>query len=342
MIRKYFAAALLTLIFASGLYAQDKGGTAGLTFLKIDVSARAMGMAGSFIGLADDASALYYNPAGIINIKNPEVTATYYRYAAEINYSYIGAVYPLPAMNASLGLQGSFLSVGEMTETTPDFSSIDGTGRTFGATDFMLGVTYAQTLTTKFNVGGTVKLINENLAGESVYSVAGDVSTYYNTEWKSLIFGMSIRNFGSNYSYITQDDPIPMLFAFGVAFTPYQKDANKLDVLLEAAHPSDNAEYLTFGLEYSYNNMFFLRLGRKVDDDEYWLFKNEDDADLADNYSEDAPPLDYEISGLNWMGTTFGLGFKMENLGMTLDYGFKHMGDLGLTHMMTFGYEIKR
>ena len=52
--------------------------------------------------------------------------------------------------------------------------------------------------------------------------------------------------------------------------------------------------------------------------------------------------MDYDISGLNWMGTTFGLGFKMENLGMTLDYGFKHMGDLGLTHMMTFGYSIKR
>lgn len=341
MIKKYFVAALLTVIFVSGLYSQDKGGTAGLTFLKIDVSARAMGMAGSFIGVADDASALYYNPAGIINLKQPEVIATYYRYAGEINYSYLGAVYPIPAMNACVGIQGSFLSVGEMTVTTPDFSSYEGNGQTFGATDMMFGLSYAQVLTTKFNVGGTVKLINENLAGESIYSVAGDVSTYYNTEWKSLIFGMSIRNFGSNYSYFSQDDPIPMLFAFGIGFTPYQKEASKLNVLFEAAHPSDNAEYLTLGLEYSFNNMFFLRLGRKIDDDEYWLMKNEEDADLPDNYLEGAPANDFSISGINMMGTTFGLGFQMENLGLTADYGFKHMGDLGLTHMMTIGYTIK-
>lgn len=331
---------LLTLLTGLAVlsFGQDKAGTSGMTFLKLDVSARGTALGGSFIGLSDDASCLYYNPAGMMNLKTIEMVASYNMYAADIQYTFIGGTYPLPSLNGAAGIQVGYLTTGDMDETTPLYPA--GTGRTFGASDMFLGLSYAQMLTPKFFVGGTLKFIMENLADESVFVPSGDVGTYYNTGWKSLIFGMSIRNFGGNYTYINEDTPLPMLFVFGASYTAMNDEINKVIVLLEAAHPSDNSEYVTVGCEYSYNDMFFARFGRKIDNDEYWFMKD-DGVDFAVNADITDEELNYSDSGINWMGTSLGLGFKMADMGLKVDYAWKHMGYLGITHMITFGYELK-
>lgn len=331
---------LLTLIagLISLSFSQDKAGTAGMTFLKLDVSARGTALGGSFIGLSNDASCLYYNPAGMMNLKNMEAIASYNMYAADVQYTFLGATYPIPALNGAAGVQFAYLTTGEMDETTPYYP--DGTGRTFGASDMFMGLSYAQMLTPKFFVGGTLKFIVENLANESVFVASGDVGTYYNTGWRSLVFGMSIRNFGANFTYFDEDTPLPMLFVFGTSYIAMNDETSKVILLLEAAHPSDNAEYVTFGCEYSYNDMFFARFGRKIDNDEYWLLKD-DSVDFPDSEDPDDPELNYSDSGINWMGTSLGLGFKMNSMGLKVDYAWKHMGYLGITHMVTFGYELK-
>ena len=67
-----------------------------MPFLKMDVTARAFAMGGAFIGLSDDASTLYYNPAGLMNLKAMEVVASHNMYLADIQYSYLGVTYPMP------------------------------------------------------------------------------------------------------------------------------------------------------------------------------------------------------------------------------------------------------
>lgn len=337
--KKMLILVMFIAAFTSAVFAQDKAGTAGMTFLKMDVSARAMALGGSFIGLSDDASCLYYNPSGMMNIKSMEFVASHNMYMADVQYTFMGGTYPLPMLNGAAGIQLSYVNVGEMDVTTPE--NPNGNGQTFSAGDLMIGLSYAQMLTTKFYVGGTLKYIRESLADKSVNVMAGDVGTYYNTGWRSLIFGMSIRHFGANFTYIDEDTPLPMLFVFGASYTPMDDGVNKIIVLAEAAHPSDNSEYVTIGCEYSYNNMFFARFGRKIDDDEYWLMKD-DSIDFPDNSDpENDPELNYSDSGINWMGTSLGLGFKLESMGMKLDYAWKHMGYLGITHMITFGYELR-
>jgi len=336
--KKILVLAIFLTILTTAVFAQDKGGTAGMTFLKMDVSARATALGGSFIGLSDDASCLYYNPSGLMNLKNMEFVTSYNLYAADVQYTFAGGTYPIPMLNAAAGVQVAYLTSGEMDEITP--LNPAGTGRTFGFSDMMIGITYAQMLTPKFYVGGTLKFISENAADEGVFVAAGDVGTYYNTGWKSLVFGMSIRHFGSNFTYIDEDTPLPMLFVFGLSYIPMDDGVNKITVLGEAAHPSDNSEYVTFGCEYSYNDMFFVRAGRKIDNDEYWLLKD-DSVDFPDNADPADPELNWEDSGINWMGTSLGLGFKMNSVGMKVDYAWKHMGTLGMTHMVTLGYELK-
>jgi hypothetical protein len=333
---------LILIALMAGMFsvitAQDKAGTTGMTFLKMDVSARATALGGAFIGIADDASSMYYNPAGMMNIKNMEVIASHNMYLADIQYTFAGMTMPLPNLNGAAGVQFGYLTTGEIDETTPLYPT--GTGRTFSASDMFLGLSYAQMLTTKFSVGGSLKMVTEKLADKSVTVGLGDVGTYYDTGWESLVFGMSIRNFGGNFTYIKEDTPLPMLFVFGASWTPVKDDVNKLVVLFEAAHPSDNAEYVILAAEYSYNDMFFARIGRKIDNDEYWLFKD-DGVKFADNADISDDELKYDESGFNLMGTGLGLGFKMSDLGIKFDYAWKHMGYIGMMHMITFGYEIR-
>jgi len=326
---------LVSVMIPTLLFSQAKTGTTAMTFLKIDVSARANALGGAYIGLADDASSLYYNPAGMILLDKMDIILSYNQYLADVKAGFFGVVYPLKELNAAFGVQGSFLTTGEMDVTTPE-NPLGTPGHTFQASDFMFGVSYAQMLTTKFFVGGTVKFLKEDLADMNVISFAGDVGTYYNTKWKSLIFGMSIRNFGGNVTYIKEESPLPMTFTFGMKMTPLDDGVNKVHTLLEAGHPNDNYEYMILGVEYSFEEMFFLRIGRRIDEGENWLTKSSFTLPENANGTE----VVYENSGFNPAGTTLGLGFQMKSLGMKIDYSWEHFGDLGVTHMVTFGFSL--
>lgn len=332
---------LLAVLLPGMVFSQNKTGTAGLTALKLDVSARANALGGSFIGLADDASALYYNPAGMVNLNGISTIATHNLYLAETQFSYLGVVFPLKSMSAAFGIQTSYFSSGDMVETTPAHSGPDGTGRTFGAYDLMIGASYAQMLTQKFSVGGTLKFISEGLADEKVYTVAGDVGTYYNTNWKSLVFGMSIRNFGGTVKFINEETDLPMQFVFGIAVTPIDDGENKLNVLCEAGHPADNGEYVLIGAEYAFSNMFFLRVGRKIDGKENWFTTSEMNKDVNFEQDADGSAVNFTDDGFNWNGTSLGVGFKMESLGLAIDYSWESYGYLKEAHMITLGYTLK-
>ena len=50
-------------------------GETGFAFLKLGVGARAMGMGSAYVAIADDPTALYWNPAGLASVTKTQVTA---------------------------------------------------------------------------------------------------------------------------------------------------------------------------------------------------------------------------------------------------------------------------
>ena len=73
----------------------SKVGTKAATFLEIPVGARAVGMGSAFVSMANDATALYWNVAGIANIERYEIVGIHSRWIAETSFDYAGLIIPL-------------------------------------------------------------------------------------------------------------------------------------------------------------------------------------------------------------------------------------------------------
>ena len=124
------------------LFAENPNiGTSGAQFLKIPVGPRATAMGGAFVSNAGDASALFWNPAGIVHVKDNELFASYTSLWAGIGLSHAALVVSTENLG-SFGFSMSLLTMGEMDVTTE--LQPEGTGQKFDAQDLMLGVSYAR------------------------------------------------------------------------------------------------------------------------------------------------------------------------------------------------------
>ena len=256
-------------------------GTSVFSFLNIGISARAIGMGESVVALNQDASSVFYNPATIAQLDQTEIYFTQIQWPAEISYDFFSITKNIKGRHY-FGLNGGILHMEPMMETTEFFP--DGTGNYFTYQDQFVGLTYGAKMTDRFSFGLTIKQVSENLAGFEMSTFLFDMGTFYWTGYKSLRFCASISHFGSqtgpNGSFekliLDQESGVeineqtefekfspPTLFRVGGAIDPLLNDKHMLTISSQLNHPVDNAEYIVFGLEYSFLKTFYLRGGYK-------------------------------------------------------------------------------
>jgi hypothetical protein len=264
-------------------------GTSGAQFLQIPIGARAEAMGGAVVGYIDDASSVFWNPAGIAKVKNVQVFFSYMDWFSLFNHSAASLVYT----NEDFGsIAGSLImfNTSDMEITTE--LEPNGTNRYFDASDMAIGVTYACFLTDKFNVGVTVKYIYQQIWNETADGFAFDIGTQYTLDFQNLTIAMSMTNFGGDLRFegsdldvnyyrdlypqaritpaqlTTEANPLPLNFQIGIAIDVFQADFVKVRADIDATHPNDNDEQLLFGTEFSFFDRLFLRGGYKFNDDE--------------------------------------------------------------------------
>lgn len=246
-------------------HAQDKVGTTGAQFLEIGVSPRADAFGGAFTAVADDASAIYYNPAGLVQLENRQVMVSLIDYPADISYSFVGVAMPV-GIGGVIGFGYYGLDAGEIDVTTHQHpNGVDGW--TFGAKDYALSLSYGRFLTDRFSLGVTVKLIDELYEEERATGWAADVGTQYNTGWRNFKITMLLSNFGPDMSFITQDYPLPINFKFGGALDVLDGPGHHAIFAIEGSHPADNREKYNVGMEYTFRNFASLRAGQRFEHD---------------------------------------------------------------------------
>jgi hypothetical protein len=287
------------IIFAVNfVHAQEtnKAGTSVAQFLKIGVGAKEVAMAGATAGLVDDETSMYWNPAGLVNVKKIGVYASYTDWFADVKHNFFGFVIPV-GDNQAIGINATVLSMDEMEITTE--LEPKGTGEFFDASDAAIGVTYSVQLVDFFSFGSTVKYITQSIYNETASSFALDLGTRLNTGFAGIKIGMSFTNFGGKLKLEGRDllktyDPnpnnsanngvksdlrteeweMPTNFRVGIGWdvigsydAASLSNEHSMKLALDANHPNDAPENVAVGMEYAWKKMLAIRGGYHFNDD---------------------------------------------------------------------------
>ncbi len=298
---------LLVLVQASpAAISNSNAGTRAFNFLKIEVAARPTAMGGAFTGVADDPSALYYNPAGVAGLDGRQFVLGYQNSIFDMQSGFMGYIHPF-SNGRKLSVIVNYLNYG-------DFIRTDGEGKelgTFSGGDLLLGVGYSAVVRDRVQLGGTVKFIYEKVDSYSATGIALDLGAKMKLTDKRTTIGLMIQNLGtqlSEYSSTSGKDPLPLNFRGG-----FSSRLKGLPVLFAAdlVLPSDNDLYFCLGGEYVNLKPLYLRLG--------WTSFG---ANYKTNSSKD------NLAG-------FSAGFGIDYNKFQISYSISPQAELGTTHRIT-------
>jgi hypothetical protein len=270
-------------------YAQNqKLAQTGFQFLSVVSDARAAAMADAMTSLQSNSSAMFFNPAGMATMDNLlDVTASSNQWIADIkHYTFSLAVSPAKGDYGVFGFSVQSVDYGEFYGTRVNKASDLGYEDIgiFKLNALALGVGYAKQLTDQFSVGGQVRWVRQDL-GESMIPVINtgvdttetsvsnkltplvfDFGTQFRTGIKSLVFGMSVRNFSAEMKYAEEGFQTPLVFNLGISMNLMDLVGEvgldqSLYMSIDASHYRDHPEQIKIGLEYKILKAFALRGG---------------------------------------------------------------------------------
>lgn len=300
---------LVFLLAATVIMAQKpyRVGTTALNFLEYGYGSAGSAMGDAYVSMAEDVSAIYWNPAGLAFMDRSEAQLTMQPWIADINTSFFAAGIFLPGVG-TIGVSLISVGYGDMDVTTLDFQ--EGTGEIFDANDFAISLAFSRQITDWFSFGLAGKYVSSQIWHMEGSALALDLGALVHTGFFSptgkrddgLKIGMSISNYGSriqyagadatypvdiypddngNYQYVrTQfkmnEWELPQIFRIGASFSPVVTRAHRLTIAVDALHPNNNAESLNIGAQYTLSvpvfGKFYLRAGYKglfLEDSQY-------------------------------------------------------------------------
>ncbi len=256
---------LLLPLTAEGAQIFEKVGTLGGQSLKIGVGARSAAMGDAYVALADDATAVYWNPAGIARLSGQSVTLNHTSWPADILFDQAAYVFAVKWIPGMLGVNVRALTMSRDIVRTTYLP--EGTGETFDAGEWVYGLSYGRSLTDKFSAGMSLNYVQTGLDDVKGKSMTFDFGTLYDVGVLGAKIGMSIQNIGSDMTFLNEKVKMPVFFRVGGSMDVMQRGDSRLITVAEFTHPSDNSEKLNWGAEYAFRDYVFLRGGYKFNYD---------------------------------------------------------------------------
>ncbi len=267
----------------------QKRAQTGMKFLSTSVDARASAIGSALSAeLVGNSTSMFYNPASM-GFMDGRVHAAggNLGFIADINYNQASVAYKPSGRN--LGVFGfSFVNV--------DYGEFQGTIRAdneqgfvdtgvYKPTALAVGLGYARSFSDRFAAGANFKYAMQDLgdgfatsqdfgtgtvSSQEDYNnntVAFDFGIVYATGFRSLVIGMSARNFAQELTYVRERFELPLTFQIGMGINLLDlasfanPDVHSLSLHVDAQRPRDFDEHIRFGLEYSLSGILYLRGG---------------------------------------------------------------------------------
>lgn len=294
---------LLSVLLAGNLTAQTT-----YDFLRIDMSARAAALGGSFVTNNDDVEVIFYNPAGLSFLENNPITFSFVKHLLDINLFSLAYSTEFDDIGRFGGAikyinYGTFDEADEFGNRTGEFSA--------GELAFLIG--YTNEFSDNFYFGANAKVIYSSIADKSSSGIGVDLGVNYELPEQKLNLAAAVLNLGAQISsYINTKEDIPLDVIVGVS-----KRLENLPVRLSLDFHQLNKDRdeiyqhlkgFSIGTEFYLSEVFTLRFG----------YDNERRSEMKIGSSSG-------IAGFNG-----GLGVKVSEY--VFNYGYSSLGSIGAMH----------
>ena len=296
---------ILVLTFAFLVMVTTAGAvdSTSLQFLKLGIGARGIGMGEAFTAVSDDATALYWNPAGLARVKGHEFTFNQAIMFADISYSYVGYVHKL-GEEMGIGVSLMFLNAGSIDETTEEFPT--GTGESLDVGNTGFGISFSRGFYKRAFIGGSFKYVNEKLGDVSGTGFALDmgilflISDYINV-------GLVLQNTGPGVKYTDTTEDLPRNLKMGICYRLANWKDHRLIGAADLIKTIDEDIRYNIGFEYLIKDFVALRTGYKGNLDEEGICAG------------------------------FGIKHGLGNINLKVDYSYSDMQYLDDIHRISIG-----
>jgi tetratricopeptide (TPR) repeat protein len=276
---------------------------------ELGAGARALALSGAYPAIADDSTALFWNPAGLARVEQTEVSAMHINLLFDTPYDYLGVAYPLLDWGTFAVGAVRLATSGIITRDESSFRTGEGEG-SYDLREYLFG--YGREWFKGFNGGAVVKVDQQRLLGDAASGVGVDLGAQYHgrqewpggLDWEKMTIGIDVQNvFGSQLRLGADTDVLPLNVRSGLAYTVDVKDRWQQKIILAlGADKSTWREWCwRMGLEYQVLASLALR------------------------------------GGLNAYGWSAGVG--AEYAGVGFDYALSGQ-ELGVTHRFSLTYRF--
>jgi len=200
VIRNLIFLFIFTCTTATGVLGQ-RTAKYGADFLAGGVGARALGMGGAYVAIADDANAGYWNPAGLDQIVTPEFAYMHAeRFAGAVSFDYLGVAWPLSA-KSTLGASFYRSGVNDIYNTLDAWDAVRNQPKpnptdfitTFSAADYAFFFGYGRRISDELSIGFTGKIVRRTIGSfADAWGYSLDVGAQYRSgPWA---FGLNLQD----------------------------------------------------------------------------------------------------------------------------------------------------
>ncbi len=190
-------------------------------FEDLGAGARVLGMGDAFVALADDLNASYYNPAGLVQLKDIEIQATYAGYylglTEGIGDGFIGYGQKLKDENGALGM--SYLER-RASDIYKEITFTASYAKGFKEEKFSLGASLKyryKSYRTEYNMSDPSQLDPVFKRGSSAYGVSVDIGFLYRPA-DFFSFGIFAGDINQPDINLLDKDVVPMSFKMGISY----------------------------------------------------------------------------------------------------------------------------
>jgi hypothetical protein len=224
-------------------------------------------MGSAYVALADDPTAVYWNPAGLAGAEGAQVTVMHNEWIQDFRQEFAAVSRSLGHSALGFGISGFYTSE---LEKRDDVGNLIGH---FGFNDFAVTGAFAHRFAHQASAGIAVKFIREMIDQETATAVAFDLGGRMALGQSGLSLGAAVQNLGGDAKFISESFALPRTIRGGAAYSHAISGAGKGTLSAEVRQARGDDSRFHVGGEFEYKERVALRAGAKFGyDDESMSF----------------------------------------------------------------------